>query len=172
MKIQNKFAMILTLTIALLSITTGFVFASGVQQGPPPFGAEGNEDVDGDGYFGPMHGGIWAQKPRGEFPPMRSALIEAVADATGLTVADLEARIEAGETLYEVALSAGMSEDAYLELRTAVREANLAEALEAGLITEERYQWMLERMEARGLENGFVGRCLSPDGEFSPRFDG
>lgn len=151
-------------TLALLVIATGAVFAIGLTQGGPQF-YTGEENDENGQYWGPMHGrrGGWSS----DAPPMHAAMVEAVAEATGLSVDEIEARIISGEHLYEIALDAGLEEGEFFELMTETRKAYLAEAFEEGWISEERYQWMLERMEGDSYSPGYGG-CHRYDGEGSP----
>lgn len=145
-------------TVALLVVATGVVFAAGLTQGGQPF-YPGDEEGQ---YWGPMHGrrGGWSS----DAPPMHEDMVEAVADATDLSVDEIEARIAAGEHLFEIALDAGLDQEEYFDLMTETRKAYLAEAFEAGWISEERYQWMLERMEGDAYSPGYGG-CHRYDGE-------
>lgn len=142
MNLHKKLGLVVIVAAALLILSTGVVFATVLNQvGPWWLGeSEGNGE-----YWGPMHGrrGDWsAERP---FPPMHAAMIEAVADATGLTVDEIELRHAEGERLIAIALDAGMTEEAFFDLMTETRATFLAEALEAGWITPEQYRWMLER---------------------------
>lgn len=159
---RNQFWAMMVVAATLLIITTGVVFAAGLSQFGPPLTTE--DDVPFGGYWGPMHGRGRGWSPDAAVPPMHEAMVEAVASATGLSVADIEARLAEGERLYEIALEAGISEDAFFDLMKAAREAYLTEAFEAGLISEERYQWMLERQEREQYGRGF-GPCHSYDEE-------
>lgn len=156
MKKQKTFGIAILVTIALLVISTGVVFAMGLNYGGQPFYGEDTEDNDG-AYWGPMHGrrGGWSS---GEaIPPMHDAMVQSLADETDLSVSAIEARLAQGEHLFEVAQDAGMAEDDFFELMTETREAFLSEAFESGSISEERYQWMLEHMEVDGYEPGYGG---------------
>lgn len=162
---QKTLGIAVFVTIALLAITTGVVFATGLTQG----GSAWSDDYDDDGfgeYWGPMHGGRGRWSSEAEVPPMHDAMVQAVAEATDLSVDALEARIAEGERLFEIALDEGMSEADYYDLMVETRATFLAEAFESGLISEERYQWMLERQEGEPYGRGF-GSCHRYDQEDS-----
>jgi hypothetical protein len=62
MKKQKTIGMAVLVTLALLVVTTGAVFAIGLTQGGPSWSAEDNNDGGEYGeYWGPMHGrrGTW-----------------------------------------------------------------------------------------------------------------
>jgi hypothetical protein len=98
---------------------------------------------------------------------MHEALVEAVADAIGVPVDEINARLADGERLLAIALDAGITADAFFELVAEIREAVLTEAFEAGLISEERYQWMLEGRQGERFEGRFGG-CHSFDEDGAP----
>jgi hypothetical protein len=162
MKKQKIFGIAVLVVVAMLVVATGVVFAAGLTQAGPPYSVEDEGDEYGP-YWGLMHGrrGGWSS----EAPlPMHDAMVQAVADATGLTVEEIDARIAEGERLFTIALDAGMEEADFIELMAETREAFLAEALENGLISEEQYQWMLDR--GSGSSSGqWYGGCHRFDGD-------
>lgn len=155
---MNKYKLfaIVLAAVALLVISTGLVFAVGLIQGGSPYWAEEKDNESGS-YWIPMHGRRGGWSSEAPFPPMHEAMISAVAEATGLTVDEIEARLTDGERLISVALDAGMTEADFFELMTETRTAFLDEALEAGWITEAQYQWMLERNEGAPYGRGYEG---------------
>lgn len=158
---QKRIGIAVFITIAILVITTGAVFAAALTQVGPWWTAES----EGNGeYWGPMHGRQSGWSSEEPLPPMHDARIAAVAEATGLTVDQIETRLAAGERLFSIAVDAGMTEEAYFNLMTETRAAFLAEAVEAGWITQEQYQWMLERRENAPYGRGFGG-CHQFDAE-------
>ena len=150
--------------LALILVSTGAAIASGLNQGGPsvegPFSEDGND-------WGPMHGrgGRWSSEE--PYPPMHETMVQAVADKTGLSVDEITARILDGERLIEIALDAGMAEEQFFNLMQEVREAFWKEAFEAGLISEERYQWLLERKAGDQYGPG-LGGCHRLDEGDSP----
>jgi len=66
--------------------------------------------------------------------PLHDLMVAAAADLLGLEAAEIEARLEAGETLSQIALDQGMTQD---EFRTAwfeARQAVFEQAVDDGLI--------------------------------------
>ena len=161
---QKTIGFAILLTAALLVVATGVVFAAGLNYGGPLFSAEGGDDDYGQ-YWGPMHGrgGGWSSEETN--PPMHESMVQAVAENTDLTVEEINARITGGERLIEIALDAGMAEEEFFALMQEVREAFWNEAFEAGLISEERYQWMLERKAGDQYGPGFGGCYRFDEGE-------
>lgn len=161
---QKTMGIAVLVTLALLLVTTGAVFAIGLTQSGSPWSAE-DEDYGYGEYWGPMHGrrGTWSS----DEPLMHDAMVQAVADVTGLSIDEIESRISAGEHLFEIAQDAGMDPDDVFELVQETRAAFLADALDAGLITEEHYQWTLERMEDDEYGPGYGG-CHRFDGDNQP----
>jgi hypothetical protein len=156
MKKQKIVSIAILVTIALLVISTGVVFAIGLNHGGQPFYGEDTEDNDG-AYWGPMHGhrGGWSS---GEaIPPMHDAMVQSLVDETGLSISAIEARLAQGEHLIEIAQDAGMADEDFFDLMTETRETFLAEAFESGVISEEHYQWMHEHMEGDAYEPGYGG---------------
>jgi hypothetical protein len=165
MKAQKTIGMAVLVTLALLVVTTGAVFAIEFTQGGPTWSVE-NGDVDDGAYWGPMHGrrGGWSS----DEPVMHDAMIQVVADATGLSIDEIEARIGEGERLFEIALAAGLDQGAFFELMQSTRESVLAEALESGEISDEQFQWMQNRRSEDRYGRGFGG-CHRLEGEGYPQ---
>jgi hypothetical protein len=152
----------LAVAVAFLIVSTGVVFAAGLNQGTPPLN-DRDEDFQ---FWGPMHGrrGGWSS----DEPLMHEAMVQALADVTGLSVEEIEDRISDGERLFDIALGAGMDQAAFFDLMQDTRETVLAEALESGLISEEQYQWMQNRKQGDRYGRGFGG-CHRLEGEGYPQ---
>ena len=80
-------------------------------------------------------------------------LMDALADLTGLEPADLYAELEEGKTLLEVAQAHGISAEGLVEAALASRAEVLQQRIEAGYLTQEQADWMLEHMEEEMLEH-------------------
>ncbi len=86
-------------------------------------------------------------------------MIAGFAEAFDMEVADLQARIDAGETMYDVALSLNYTPEQFTELMVTVRTDAINQALADGVITQEQADWMLSRLAQRA-EAGFgTGTC-------------
>jgi hypothetical protein len=165
---QKNLGMAILITLALLVVTTGAVFAIGLTQGGSPWSAEDNVYTDDD-YgedWGPMHGrrGTWST----DEPLMHDAMVQAVANATGMSVDEIEDRISQGDRLFEIARDAGLDQRTFFDLMQETRESVLAQAVESGLITEEQYQQMQNRTREDRYRRGFGG-CYQLEGEGYPQ---
>ena len=145
---KSVWILVAVVIVALTVGITGYAYAQG---GEPPQFSEGF----GPGMMGGFHGrggmmggnsGYGMMGFDGEYGPMHEGMVAAFAEATGLTVDEIEARHDAGETMWDIATDAGLSEDEVFELMLSAREASLADAVANGWITEEQAEWMTERM--------------------------
>jgi glycosyltransferase A (GT-A) superfamily protein (DUF2064 family) len=86
-------------------------------------------------------------------------MVNAFAEAIGLTSEEVQSRLQAGETMWQIAESQGFSDEEIADLMLAAREAALAQAVSDGVITQEQADLMLERMQQMHA-NGFgPGSC-------------
>ena len=176
MKKQNIFWIAIFAAAALLVVSTGVVFAGSLMHDRPPFDPETEgfqPPYDNDDGWGPMHGRGPRRGPFGMGDPaMMDEMIDVVSEQTGLTVEEIESRLAEGERLFDIASDAGLEEEAFFDLMSEVRKEYLEEAVENGWMTEERYQWMMERLEGAsfGNNNGFP--CHRGSRELSPMFNG
>jgi hypothetical protein len=114
--------------------------------GPGDFGSN-----LGGGILGRLGEGFWT-------------MYDAVADALGLTPAALFTELHDGKTVAEIAEEQGVELEAIQDATEAAgveaRKQAIEQAVEAGRLTQEQADWMIE-----GLEQGFSrGRGFSPDG--------
>jgi len=82
--------------------------------------------------------------------PMHTFMTIEFAKALDLNVNDINIRLAAGETMYDIALSAGFTAEEFPAIMTEVRTAALAEAVKANVITQEQADWMTSRGNGRG----------------------
>ena len=118
------------------------------------------------GGFGMMGGsGYDMMDWYGEEGPMHDAMINATAEVLGLSPEELESRHDAGETLWEIAETEGLSEEGIKELMFAAHDQALQAGIADGLITQEQADWMNEHMEF--MWNGEFDHC-GEYGTFGP----
>ena len=86
--------------------------------------------------------------------PMHTFMTIEFAKALGLNVNDINTRLAAGETMYDIALSTGVTAEEFPAIMTQVRAAALAEAVKANVITQEQADWMNSRGGNMGNGNG------------------
>jgi hypothetical protein len=88
---------------------------------------------------------------------LHDTMVEAFADALGVTAGELETRLEAGETLAAVAADLGISAEEFPALWLEARSAALEAAVADGVITAEQASWIEARMLAGGRRPGSAG---------------
>ena len=152
----------------------GYVPGPGGMMGGDEYGYGPGNMMGGRGNnFGPgMMGRRGAGFARGE-GIMHDAMISAFADAVDLTVEDVNTRLADGETLREIAIAQGFTEEQLPDLITQVRQAALDQAVADGLITQAQADLMLEHMNeymGQGFGPGFgSGACPMWDNDEVPQ---
>ena len=148
---MKKFLWIGIGAIAALALVAAGAFTArtALAQGQPdaPFGGPGRML---DGQEGPMH----------------AYVVNAFAAELGLNAADVEAALEAGTPLHQIALDNGVAEADLPALLEKVHTAAFDAAVANGVITREQADLMLERMAGRWANGYGFG-----DGD-CPMFDG
>jgi CO/xanthine dehydrogenase Mo-binding subunit len=96
--------------------------------------------------------------PGGQEGPLHVYMMQALADVLGLDAAELEARIESGETPYSIAIAQGKSAEEIPALFASARSKALDLAVEAGAITQAQVDWMKSRGNGQGRGMG-IGTC-------------
>lgn len=136
-----KKTMIVLGVIAVLALSLGAAGMAYAQTVTPP--------QPGLGGRGPMIG-------TGQTGPLHTYMVNAMAESLGLSVKDLESRLTAGETFYQIALSQGIAADKIPSLMQEVRTKAVEQALADKVITQEQADWMLQHLGgARGRGLGF-----------------
>jgi hypothetical protein len=157
---------IAVLVIGALAVTIGGVVYAGTalwQRGDGPHGPMmGNgEDIPGprgtddDGCVGPMDGvedGLLQET-------MHTSMMQTFAQKLGLSVDALQARLDAGETLWQIASAQGVSREDFANWMSEARTAALDQAVAAGTITQEQADWMKQHMQGRfgGMHGNWNG---------------
>lgn len=156
---------ILAVFTAISMVFAASVAAYGPADRPASAPGTGPVDEDGDGVYdlcgrsdfgspawGRMGG---ARGGRGIGASWRGmGLVSVIADRLeDVTIADLVAEIQAGKTLREVITDHGLDVDEIVAAFLAQREAALDELVEAGRLTAEQAEWMLDHMEEEILEH-------------------
>lgn len=157
---KNYKYLIALLAVALLALgIAGFASAQTSTPQSNPYPAFGSGMRGGRGSMRGMMGGYRPQDGTGI---LHDYMIAAFANALGLSPEELESRLAAGETLWQVAQSEGFSAEEFSQLWIEARTAALEQAVADGVITQEQADWMNARMQARqsaGYGPGF-GPCL------------
>ena len=130
---KKTLLIVATLVIALGALGVGVVVA---QEGQPPYSQLGA--ADGTGL-------------------LHEYMQKAMAEAVGLSVTAFEARHDAGETFYQIALAEGFTAEEIPALMQAARTNALDAAVKDGVISQEQADWMGSRGFGRGGMHGFGG---------------
>jgi len=127
---------ILVVALVVLALGVFGVGAAFAQDGTPPY----------NGGRGPMmqNGGTGA---------LHIFMTTEFARKLDLNINDVNTRLTAGETMYDIALSAGVTAEEYPAIMTEVRTNALAAAVKANVITQEQADWM----KSRGFGQGGMG---------------
>jgi hypothetical protein len=124
----------------------GFAYAQSETPPVPAYPGYGPGMMGGRGGYGGMMGGNWSQDGAGL---LHDYMVAAYAEAIGLTPEELESRLIAGETMWQIAKSEGFSSEEFGELWIGARTAALEQAVADSVITQEQADWMLTRMQGR-----------------------
>ncbi|WKZ34262.1 MAG: hypothetical protein QY332_11635 [Anaerolineales bacterium] len=129
---MKKTILIVALVVIALAVAgAGVAYA---QDGTPPYGGRG------------MHNGQG---------PLHTFMVTEFAKELKLNVNDVNTRLAAGETLRDIALSAGVTAEEFPAVLQEVRANALDAAVKANVITQEQADWMKSRGFGRGgMGNG------------------
>lgn len=108
----------------------------------------------GDEY-GMMGSGIMGWD--GEEGPMHQIMIDTLAESLELSPQEIEARHDAGESLWDIAIAEGLSEEEIRELMFSAHDTVLENAISEGWLTQDQADWMDEHMEQ--MWDGDYGHC-------------
>ena len=101
---------------------------------------------------------------------VHNLMMEAYSAELGISVAELNAREEAGETMSQIVLSTGISFEDFRALKTAVNTSTAEKALAAGYIDQAEYAWLIQAAERQMNGQGNGGRLGAGTG--TPLADG
>jgi len=121
---------------ALIAFGAGSVFAQDAQ---PPYNGRGM-----------MGGGEGA---------LHTFMAVEFAKQLNLNVNDINTRLNAGESMYDIALSAGVTAEEFPAMMTTVRAAALDAAVKANVITQEQADWMNQHGAGMMGGNHGSGTC-------------
>ena len=115
------------------------------------------------GESGGSRGGMMGNWGEDGYGPMHTSMVEAVAEALGMTTNELQARLDKGETFYAIAQSQGLTDEQIQTLLDQAHDKALDKAVETGTITQEQADWMKEhhdQMWQNGTRAGQSG-CMN-----------
>ena len=152
---MKKTILIAVLVVVALGVLgVGAVFA---QDQTPPF--VGHGPMMQNGTSGPIH----------------TFMVTEFAKKLSLNVDDVNTRLTAGETMYDIALSAGVTAEEYPALMTEVRANAVDAAVKANVLTQEQADWMKTRgggMMSGANGAGYDGNCPMQDGDYQQNGQG
>lgn len=142
------------LVVSLGSVTA--VSAQGLNQG----------NGTAVGYGGAGIGGFGNRGTEIENADVHALEVAAWSEALGIPAADIDARLVAGETMSQIALSTGLTVDEFWTLKTQIKSDVAADALAAGYITADEATLMQQAATrgGRGARGGMRGTGLNADG--------
>ncbi len=129
----------LSIVLLVASILLVFPLVVSAQQGQPPAQA-------------PQYGGGYGRRGGGGWMGGGVSLVEATAEATGLTVEEVVAALQGGQSFADIASGAGVSLQAIVDVAVTQRTEALAEAVAEGRFTQEQADTMLAAMAEHLLE--------------------
>ena len=144
--------------VGVLGVTTLALGAAGLvyaqSETPPPFINPGY----GPGMMGSggRHGGGLAN---GEEAPYHESMLERFAEALGIAVDQLEARLESGEMMWQIAEAEGVTEEEIFDIMQQSRKAMVEQAVEDGILSQKRADFMGSRWQEGGFRGG-NGGCM------------
>lgn len=131
----------------------------------------GPTEIPGDiGRHGPrgMRGGMPGGRMMRGDGWMHDEMVAAFAEKLGMTAEDLQARLDAGDRLWDVAEEKGLTQEEFLTQWEAVRVQVIDQAVKDGKITQEQADRMKTRVNRR---MDFLGGCLNGYGGSTPGTD-
>jgi hypothetical protein len=156
--------------LALIALAAGgLVYA---QTQTPPSQTELPFPGYGPGMMGRggMMGGWRGQTSPDGYGPMHQYMLDAFAEALDLTPEEVQARLDAGESMWQIAEAEGISAEALRDFMIGVRTQALSAAVADGVLTQEQADWMIQRMEQMPMFGFGAGRggCPGLGGEGGP----
>jgi hypothetical protein len=136
-----------TVVAILLAVAALAVLATGIAVAQTP------QPPNPGGWFGMGHGMMRGFAANGAEGPMHEYMVKAMANALGISTSDFEARLDAGQTPYQIALDLGISADKIPTLLSDARAKALDEAVAAKAITQAQADWMKSRGPRMGQGN-------------------
>jgi hypothetical protein len=130
-----------------------------------------SQTPNGPGYPYGMMGGFGMMGGYG-YGPMQTYMVQGLAEALNLQPADLQKRLSAGETPWQIAQSQGLSDAQIQQAMLEAHDKALDAAVQAGFLTQEQADWMDQHMEfmwgAAQLGSGINEAQPGSDGDEAP----
>lgn len=156
-----------SLIVVLVFMALGSAGYAYAQSAQPQSGTFGPGTMQGEMVGVGRHGrggihGSYGSAGEG-FVPMHDYILEVFANAFTLSVDELQARLEAGETMFNIAEGQGVTLEEFRSTMIEVRTTAINQLVADGVITQEQADWMLERM-SRMWQGVGSGECSMSGG--------
>jgi hypothetical protein len=173
---MKKLLIITSITlVAVLALgLTGFAFAQsqapqapatpvtpGAGQGQTGW-ANGTTRPGMGGRFGGM-GAFGAQSAGGGYGLLHDEMLSTFAQAFNMTAEELQARLDAGDSMWTVAQEKGLSAEQFTQLAQQARSTALQQAVASGTLTQTQADWMQQHMN-RNYPDGYGPGSANCDG--------
>lgn len=159
---MSKTTWIILAAAAAVALMVGLVGAVGVVAAQAPTPTVTPQTQFGMGQGQGMMGGRGGMRglvdADGE-GPLHETMVAGMAAKLGLTADELEKRLDAGETMWDVAQSKDMSQADFTTAMSEVRTQALAQAVTDGTLTQAQADAMQTRMGQRGAQGFGPGSC-------------
>jgi hypothetical protein len=166
---MKKFVVTL-MVVAVVIFTLGATGVAYAQTSTPGAGTGlGSELMSGRG---PRNGSGGANTAAGE-GILHDYMIAAYAEKLNIPVADLEDRLDNGETMAQIALSEGLTFEQFRTLMVEVRTQAIEKTLNDGVLTQAQADWMKthgagqmaggQMGNGRGMHTSGQGQYANPD---------
>jgi hypothetical protein len=96
---------------------------------------------------------------------MHNYVEQALAAKLGLTEKQVEEQLAAGKPMHQIALDNGIKQEDLANFMYEVHQEAFGKAVEAGVITQERADWMLQRMQGMYQNGTGFGNCPMHNGQ-------
>jgi len=163
----------ITVTIMVVAVVVLALGAVGVAYAQSS--SQGTGTGSGSGWMGGRgsRGSIGAGNMSVGDGILHDYMIAAFAEKLNIPVADLEARLEQGETMAQIAVSTGLTIDEFRTLMVDARSQAIDQAVADGTLTQEQADWMSQRGagqmaggqmgNGRGMRGTGQGQFANPD---------
>ena len=125
------------------------------------FGARGSMMGTAGNVGGRMMGGAYGggMMLGGTTGPMHTYMVDAYAQALGLSVDDIQAEIDAGKSMYQIVADQGLSDEEIKGVMIQAHTLALNAMVADGLLTQEQADYRLERMNTMLSGDFTPGDC-------------
>jgi hypothetical protein len=168
--VKKIYAILMAVIIAMATLAVaGYAYAQ--TQSPPNLPGPFGPGLMGPGMRGGGMMGRWGDSQTRTHGPLHKYMLRAFAAKLGLTSDEIQAQLDAGETMWTIASAQGISQEDFSAWMTEARTQALAQAVADGVLTQEQAEWMGQRMQ-RIHANGYgLGNCPMQGGKAGGRWN-